>query len=232
MKLLVVRHGQTPWNTKNKLQGREANKRYFNELNQNGRKQAKDLAERIKSTNEHIDMIISSPLRRAKGTAKILKEQLKIDNIVFDPRIADRGYGKFSGTTRESFGGTKYSYRDFWDYNKNVEYDNGAENIKEFEARIKSFLDECVQKYPDKTILLIMHVSGTKMVNCLIGSGIPNNGIISGNGLENGEIAEYNIEKTNKREEFLSGIRENQKQVVRLRGTSYGRTIKIHKSRE
>lgn len=229
MKLIVVRHGETPWNTKNKLQGGEADRIYYNELNRKGKKQAKELASVLKERGGHIDLIISSPLRRAKGTAKIIGRKLKVKDIIYDSRLKDRGYGEFSGTTRDSFGDGRYQYKDFWDYVKNVKYDNGAENIKDFESRIQDFLDECCTKYPDKTILLVMHVSGTKMVNCLIGSGIPPNGIISGNGLNNGEIAEYTMTKIGKREKFLSNIDARGKQIVRLRGNNYGRTIKIHR---
>lgn len=225
MKLIVVRHGQTPWNTKSKLQGREADRIYFNELNKKGRKQARELAETLKRSGQHIDLIISSPLKRAKGTAKILKKKLKIKDVIYDSRLKDRGYGEFSGTTRHDFGGKGYSYRHFWDYNKNIVYPNGAENIKEFEARIKDFLDDCYKKYPDKTVLLVVHVSGTKMINCLVGSGIPENGIISGNGLGNGEIAQYTVNMPTKREEFMDSIHQKEKQKVILRGKANGRGI-------
>ena len=229
MKFIVIRHGETPWNKKSKLQGREANRPYFNELNSKGKKQAKLLAKRIKLDGQHIDLIISSPLRRAKGTAKILSKKLEIKEVIYDDRLKDRGYGPFSGKTRETFGGNKFSYQDFWDYNKNVQYNNGAENIKEFEARIRKFIEECKIKYPNKTILLVMHVSGTKMINCLIGSGIPENGIISGNGLNNGEIAEYVLEVKSQREEFISGLHSNSNNKT---GGNYEKTIKKYRNRD
>ena len=225
MKLIVIRHGKTPWNSNNKLQGREADRIFFNQLNKKGRQQAKKTAEKLAKTGEHIDLIISSPLKRAKGTAKIISRELKIKEIVYDSRIKDRGYGEFSGTTRHTFGGKGYSYTDFWDYNKNIVYPNGAENIRDFEARINDFLEECYKRYPDKTILLVMHVSGTKMINCLIGKGIPENGIISGNGLLNGEIAEYTMERATKREEFLNSIHEDEPKNKKLKGKNNGRSI-------
>ena len=234
MKLIVVRHGQTPWNTKSKLQGREADRIYFNELEKKGRDQARKLARTLKESGENIDLIISSPLKRAKGTAKIIKRKLKIKNLIYDSRLKDRGYGEFSGTTRHDFGGKGYSYKDFWDYNKNIVYPNGAENIKEFEARIKDFIDDCYKNYPDKTILLVVHVSGTKMINCLVGTGIPENGIISGNGLNNGGIAKYTVNMPTKREEFMDRIHEEGRhQKVNLRRRANGRgIIRKHRNRE
>ena len=62
MRLLLTRHGQTDWNVQGKAQGRTDT-----ELNSTGIEQAKRLAEKIKNYN--IDIIISSPLKRARKTA-------------------------------------------------------------------------------------------------------------------------------------------------------------------
>ena len=65
MKIYVVRHGQTNWNVKGKIQGKSDI-----ELNEKGIEQAKELKELIK--NYDINLIISSPLKRAKQTAEII----------------------------------------------------------------------------------------------------------------------------------------------------------------
>ena len=64
MKVYIVRHGEVPHN---------ALKQYNNEnedLNENGIRQANELKEKIKNIN--YDIIISSPLLRAKHTAQII----------------------------------------------------------------------------------------------------------------------------------------------------------------
>ena len=65
MEIFVTRHGQTDWNVLEKIQGQTDT-----ELNDVGRQQAKEISELIR--NEAIDLIISSPLNRAKETAQLL----------------------------------------------------------------------------------------------------------------------------------------------------------------
>ena len=65
MKILITRHGQTNWNVLGKIQGQTDI-----ELNENGKKQAKEISEYIR--NENIELIITSPLKRAKETAEIV----------------------------------------------------------------------------------------------------------------------------------------------------------------
>ena len=65
MNLYVVRHGETIWNKERKVQGITDIP-----LTDKGREEAYALQELIKNLN--IDVVISSPLERARETAKIL----------------------------------------------------------------------------------------------------------------------------------------------------------------
>ena len=98
MKVYIVRHGEVLHN---------ALKIYNNEnedLNDNGVKQAEALKSKIKDLE--YDMIISSPLIRAKHTAEIIN--LKNKNILIDNRLEERNQGDLSGqqievTNREEY---------------------------------------------------------------------------------------------------------------------------------
>ena len=72
MKVFVTRHGQTSWNALGKIQGKTDI-----ELNETGKNQARETGEAIK--NEHIDIIISSPLKRAKETAQIINKNFNVE---------------------------------------------------------------------------------------------------------------------------------------------------------
>lgn len=76
MKIIVTRHGQTDWNVLGKLQGKTDI-----ELNDRGRQQAKETSELIK--NENIDIIIISPLKRAKETNEIKRWSFPLLTKVF-----------------------------------------------------------------------------------------------------------------------------------------------------
>ena len=93
MKFYVVRHGQTDWNAKGRIQGKTDI-----ELNEIGIEQARQLKALIKDYN--IDLIISSPLKRARKTAEIINETVKC-NIIFEDSLKERGYGIFEGMIRK-----------------------------------------------------------------------------------------------------------------------------------
>ena len=72
MKVYVMRHGLTDWNLNNKIQGQKDT-----ELNEIGIQQAKDAREKFNSYN--FDLIICSPLKRAKSTAKIINQNKNVE---------------------------------------------------------------------------------------------------------------------------------------------------------
>lgn len=76
--LIVVRHAKSSWDS-DSLQD------FDRPLNERGKKDAPDMAERLKEKGLKIDALVSSPAKRAKKTAKLFAEGLKIDKeaIVF-----------------------------------------------------------------------------------------------------------------------------------------------------
>ena len=67
MKLILIRHGETLWNKEGRVQGTSDI-----ELSDIGTNQAGLLASSLK--NQHIEVIYSSPLKRALKTAQIINE--------------------------------------------------------------------------------------------------------------------------------------------------------------
>ena len=94
MKIYYIRHGQTDWNLARKMQGGETEK----ELNSTGIEQAKQTKKQI--DNYKIDLIICSPLKRARKTAEIVNEDKKC-KIIYNKALEERGYGDFEGKTKD-----------------------------------------------------------------------------------------------------------------------------------
>ena len=92
MKVFITRHGQTEWNSLGRLQGRKDI-----ELNEVGKEQALITGEKIK--DEKIDIIITSPLKRARETAEIINKQLNVE-IIEDDRLIERDYGELEGINK------------------------------------------------------------------------------------------------------------------------------------
>ena len=178
MKIYVVRHGQTDWNVLKLCQGQ------INiPLNEKGIEQAKITKEKLE--NEKIDLIITSPLDRAKNTAKIINEDRDLQ-VIEDERLVERDLGEYERAKIDSF-----DHKGFWDYNCNYKYKK-AENIRDFCYRIKEAMEEYKEKYKGKNILLSTH-GGVTMAMYIYFNGVPEDDLRS-HQLENCEFVCYEID--------------------------------------
>lgn len=180
MEIYVVRHGQTDYNKKHVFQGR-----IDIPLNEVGIEQAKETA--LKLENIKIDMILTSPLKRAHETAnyinEISKTQIEVDN-----RLIERCFGDIEG----------HPNRDDWnikmmlDYNNNYTNEN-IEPIKSLFERVYNFLDDITEKYKDKTILLVTHAGISQAIECYFNGmpDIPDYEHLEKLTLKNGEVRKY-----------------------------------------
>lgn len=91
--ITLLRHGESVGNAESRWQGQADYP-----LTDTGRAQARALAERWRSENTKFDLIISSPLARARETAEIIAEAVNA-SVSFDPLWLERDNGEFSGLT-------------------------------------------------------------------------------------------------------------------------------------
>ena len=96
MDIYLLRHGETDWNKTGLLQGHTDIP-----LNENGRKQVRDTAQKLSASAAKMDLIISSPLQRAHESAEIVARQLDypIENIIVEPMLIERSFGAGEGRT-------------------------------------------------------------------------------------------------------------------------------------
>ncbi len=92
---VFLRHGESVGNAQERLQGQSD---YA--LTERGRQQAEQLAERWASEGLHLDLAITSPLARAKETATIVANALRIP-LEEDSIWLERDVGDLVGYTRE-----------------------------------------------------------------------------------------------------------------------------------
>lgn len=178
MKIIVCRHGQTDWNVLKKVMGH-----HDEPLNEKGMEQARET--RNKLLVEDIDLILCSPLTRARQTADIINEDREIP-IVYDDRIIERDFGEYEGFPKRDF-----DFPAFWDYYLNQHYSR-AENIQEFFKRVYEFLDDIIEKYPDQTLLIVGHGGISIPIACYFQGFVPEGSLVdAGLALENADIAIY-----------------------------------------
>lgn len=174
MKIYIVRHGEVPHNVL---------KQYNNEnedLNENGIRQANELKEKIRNIN--YDIIISSPLLRAKHTAQIINVNNK--EILINDKLKERDPGNLSGKPL-----TVTNRDEYWNYNTTITYGT-SENIRDFFMRVHNFLDD-LKKEDYESVLIVAH-SGVSKAFYGYFEGIKD-GMFLDRGLKNCEIKEYEI---------------------------------------
>jgi len=145
MKLYVVRHGQTDWNINEKIQGQKDI-----ELNDTGILQARSLKEEFNKLD--VDLIMCSPLKRARKTAEIINQDKKLE-IIYREELIERGLGDFEGKDCET------EEDEIYNYYKNDSKMN-VEPVVELCNRINKLLNEIKTNYSTNTIILVTH-SGT-----------------------------------------------------------------------
>lgn len=136
--LFVVRHGNTDWNTLGKIQGR-----IDIPLNQRGQAQAKCCADYLSKQNW--DVLLTSPLKRAKETAEIINTQLHINEFHVIEEFTERDYGEASTMLFSDL--------------KNVQYETipGMESESKIIERVNNGLFKVNKEFKDKRIILVSH---------------------------------------------------------------------------
>lgn len=137
--LYLIRHGETDWNRLGRLQGIEDI-----ELNGHGEQQAHQCGSSLK--HEPIDLIFSSPLKRAYKTAQIINEYLGLPKVQKIEGLHERDFGIASGLTKEE--------------RENLYPDGqvpGMEAWEELKSRAMQSIEQMIEQYPKERLLVVTH---------------------------------------------------------------------------
>ena len=176
--LYFVRHGQTNHNLNKLLAGR-----CDIELNETGIEQAKKARDNAK--NLKIDLIMCSPLIRAKQTFLIINQKQAAPIIIKDELI-ERDFGKYESKEYSCIDGDK-AWNYYLDY-----YDGEMESIKDVFKRVYALLEEIKEIYNDKNILIVAHNDIGRAIHCYF-NGIPKDGNLREFSMPNAQIVKYSM---------------------------------------
>ena len=142
--LYFVRHGETYWNVENKICG--ATDIALTPL---GHEQAIRTAEEIVRSGIRFDEIISSPLIRAKDTAKHISKITGVPMRI-DERLTEQNFGKYESTARDGaeFRKAKEQFVDRF---------GSGESMLHLAQRIYNLLDELKADPEGRSFLLVAH---------------------------------------------------------------------------
>ena len=149
MEVILVRHGLTENNKKGITNGR-----IDEPLADEGIEQAQELARRLK--DKPIDVIYSSPLKRATFTALPIAEKIG-RTINIDHRLIEVDFGDFEGKPNSEV--EKILGDEMRELFNKYEYDltpYGGESSAQVEKRVRSFYESLI-KQPHETILIVTH---------------------------------------------------------------------------
>jgi len=95
--LVLVRHGQSEWNSAGLFAGRTDI-----DLTATGAEQARDAGRRLKALGIRFDVGFTSTLKRAQRTLDLVLEELgqAVIPVIYDAHLDERDYGELTGFTR------------------------------------------------------------------------------------------------------------------------------------
>lgn len=159
MNIYLVRHGETDWNKEGRLQGRRDIA-----MNERGLEQMRKIATGFASLNTDIDLIVSSPLKRAKTSAELIADAVGYDknNILEEPLFIERSFGSSEGMVYDPF-------------SLSLEKELGWEPLKELIQRAKTGMDkymtEAFGQNLGQNVIIVAHGAVLKAVMIALTNG-------------------------------------------------------------
>ncbi|MFD9627177.1 histidine phosphatase family protein [Peribacillus muralis] len=136
--ICLVRHGQTDWNAQGKLQGQTDIP-----LNGLGKIQARQCGEFL--MKENWDVIITSPLIRARETADIIALNINVP-VIEKIEFIEKNFGAAEGLTAEK---REAAFKD--------KAYPGQESEQSLTSRLMKGLQEIQEEYPERKVILVAH---------------------------------------------------------------------------
>ena len=137
--LSLIRHGQTDWNAADRMQGTSDIP-----LNDTGRQQARDAVALLADFDW--DVIVSSPLERARETAEIIADGLGLELGRSYDLLIERHYGEGEGLTKPEI-------EERW----NGDSCPGLEGLDSVVERGIASLEQIADDYPGKRVIVVCH---------------------------------------------------------------------------
>jgi alpha-ribazole phosphatase len=164
LRILLVRHGITKLHTGDRFWGRTDIA-----LSNTGIKQAGQLRNRL--SHEKLNVIYSSPLRRARSTAEIIAAGHKVEVIPCDD-LSECNFGYIEGLTFEEIKKLHPALARELSDGKAVTFP-GGETLDQLNARVRLFLKRLKKHKPGDTALVVAHGGPIRLIICdLLGLGI------------------------------------------------------------
>ena len=167
MRVILARHGETPWNAEGRYQGQRDIP-----LSPVGIAQAQALGERLAGV--HIDRAVASPLARAQLTA-VLALGERASMLVLDEGLREIGHGDWEGLLASEIGEKDPSRLKAWRESPETVMmpGPGGESLRTVGDRVwPAFERACEGLAADETVLIVAHDAVNRLLLCKV-LGLP-----------------------------------------------------------
>ncbi|SHG16845.1 histidine phosphatase family protein [Vibrio gazogenes] len=155
MEIHLVRHGETVANKEKRMQGVTDTP-----LTDLGISQARELEKNL--SQYKFDLCMSSPLKRAKDTARIVTNERQ--PIIVNDDLIELDFGSWEGVKKRDVESLyPVDYEMFWNFPHCYKPKSG-ESFQEAGYRIKKFLDVLKKEHGTKTLLIVTHAIVIKTI--------------------------------------------------------------------
>ncbi|MEN4902330.1 histidine phosphatase family protein [Luteimonas sp. TWI1437] len=166
MRILLARHGETPWNAEGRYQGQEDIP-----LSPVGERQATLLGARL--ADVRIDRAVSSPLSRANRTARLALGVDREALLTTDPGLAEIAHGTWEGLLAAEIGERDPERLAAWRDAPDTVQMPGGESLQQVLDRAwPAFARALAGLGPDDTALIVAHDAVNRVILCRV-LGLP-----------------------------------------------------------
>jgi broad specificity phosphatase PhoE len=160
-KVILVRHGESVWNSQRRIQGS-----LDPELSPRGRRQTDLLVSHLRPhLTPAVAAIYSSPLRRAAQTADQIAMAYQIP-VVHEPDLREMSLGKWEGKTVAEIQATYSGCYEQWLEDPLAFPAPGGEDLRSFERRVVGVLERMQNTHPKADLTVVSHGGVIKALLC------------------------------------------------------------------
>ena len=147
--IILIRHGETDWNVEGRYQGQADPP-----LNHRGIEQARLLAKKLEENG--IDLMYSSPLKRAQQTANIICNALKVP-LNLEPGLMEINQGDWQTRLRSEIEELYPEVFSKWETEPwNVTPPNG-EHLTQVQTRVNAAVANIIGNHPHQKVGVVTH---------------------------------------------------------------------------
>ncbi|GAB3375375.1 histidine phosphatase family protein [Lysobacter rhizosphaerae] len=162
MKILLARHGETPWNAEGRYQGQEDIP-----LSPIGEVQARALGERLGEVR--IDRAVASPLVRAARTAQLALGEERAAMLTLDEGLKEIAHGTWEGLLAEEIRARDPELMQAWRHAPHEVLMPQGESLQHVLDRAwPAFARACVGLGAHETLLVVAHDAVNRVLLCRI----------------------------------------------------------------